>query len=95
MFDDNVETVCSLRKGLELARQKWLASLKLECHLIDKKEIIDGTKIWTDSDVESSTLFEVPRKLILMRPKIRHQQKMYNQSPWKGLLIKMTRVSMP
>lgn len=62
VFDDNFETVDSLRRGIEPKRWRWLATHKREYHLNDKNEIIDGTKVWTDTELESSTLFEVPKE---------------------------------
>ena len=62
MFDDNFETVESLRKGVEPQRWKWLATHKREYHLDDNGKILDGTKVWTDTELESSILFEVPKE---------------------------------
>ena len=62
VFDDNFETADSLRKGVEPKRWKWLATHKKEYHLNDRNEIIDGTKVWADAELESSVLFEVPKE---------------------------------
>ena len=35
---------------------------KKECHFDDNRKIIDRVKVWTDSELESSILFEVPKK---------------------------------
>ena len=51
-----------MRKGIEPKRWKWLATHKREYHINDKNEIIDGTKVWTDTELESSILFEVPKE---------------------------------
>ena len=62
VFDDNFETVDSLRRGVEPKRWKSLPTHKIEYHLNDNNEIIDGTKVWTYSKLESSILFEVPKE---------------------------------
>ena len=61
-FDDNFETADSLRKGTEPIKWKWLASDKRECHLNDKKGNHRWHKTWTDSELERSTMFEVPKE---------------------------------
>lgn len=62
MFDDDFETANSLRKGTEPKRWKWLATHKRECHFDDDGNVIDGMKVWIDSELESSILFEVPKE---------------------------------
>ena len=60
------ENIESLRKGVEPKRWKWLWEHKRECHLNDKGDIADGAKTWTDTKLESSTLFEVPKEILVM-----------------------------
>ena len=62
MVDNHFETADSLCKGREPAVWKWLASHRCKHHLNDKNEIVNGTKIQIDSELESSTLFEVPKE---------------------------------
>ena len=61
VFDDAFETVDALKNGVEPKRWKWLVERKRECSLNDNGDIIDGIKMWTDSELESSMLFEVPK----------------------------------
>ena len=49
-------------KGIELKRWKCLATHKRECHFDDNGNITNGTKVWTDTELESSILFEVPKE---------------------------------
>ena len=65
IFNDNFNTVDSLRKGVEPKRWNWLATYKQEYYLNDNNEIIDGTKVWTDIELESSILFKVPKEMSL------------------------------
>ena len=44
VFDDNFETVQSLRDGIEPTRCKWLVEHKRAHHKDDDGNIIDGTK---------------------------------------------------
>ena len=60
MFDDNFETVASLRSGVEPSRWKWLCKYHREFHLNENHKIIINTKTWTESELESSILFDVP-----------------------------------
>ena len=39
-----------------------MATHKRECHFDDNGNIIDGMKVWTDTELESSILFEVPKE---------------------------------
>ena len=39
-----------------------LATHKRECYFDDNSNIIDSTKVWTDTELESSILFEVPKE---------------------------------
>ena len=61
VFDDNLETVDSLRNGVEPKRWKSLVGHKRACHLNDNGDSIDGTKTWKNVEIESSMLFEVPK----------------------------------
>ena len=45
IFDDNFETVHSLRKGTEPKRWNWLATHKREFHFDDNGNIIDEIKV--------------------------------------------------
>ena len=62
VLDDNFKTLDSLYKGAEPATWKWIAYHERKYHSNDNNEIIDGTMIWKDSEVESGTLFEVPKE---------------------------------
>ena len=61
VFDDNLETVDSLRNGVEPKRWKFLVEHKIEYHLNDNGDITYGTKMCVDSELEISALFEVPK----------------------------------
>ena len=61
-FDDNFEKVDSLQKGIEPKRWKWLMEHKNECHVDEDGKIIDGTNIWTNTELESRILLEVPKE---------------------------------
>ena len=61
-FDDNFEKVDSLQKGIEPKRWKWLMECKNEYHFDDDGKIINGTRIWTDTELESSILVEAPKE---------------------------------
>ena len=65
-FDDNFQTVESLCKGIEPNRWKLLQEHEREYHLNGKGDIIDGTKTWTDTELESSTLFEVLKTILVV-----------------------------
>ena len=60
--DDIFEAVDSLWKVIEPKRWRWLMEHDNECHVDEDRKIIDGTKIWTDKELESSVLFEVPKE---------------------------------
>ena len=60
--DDNFETIDSLRKEVEPTRWKWLAIHKRECHLNEEGDIIDVKKVCTETELESSMLFEFPKE---------------------------------
>ena len=62
VFDDNFETVQSLRDGVEPTRCRWLVEYERECHADNDGSIVDGAKVWTDSELESIILFEVPKE---------------------------------
>ena len=62
VFDDNFETVDASRKGVEPKRWKWLVEHRRQHHVNDEGDTIDGTKMWTFSELESSALFEVPKE---------------------------------
>ena len=62
MFDDNFKTIASLRSGIEPSLWKWLCENHREFHLNDNNENIDNVKTWTESELESSILFEVPKE---------------------------------
>ena len=68
VLDNSFETVDSLNKNKkEPARWKCLATHKREHHLNNKKETVNGTNIRTDSEIESSNLFEFPKENNLNR----------------------------
>ena len=45
-----------------------MALFMLKKHLNDNHKIIDATKIWTDADLESSMLVEVPKENLNKEP---------------------------
>ena len=61
VFDENFETVASLRSGIKPKRWKWLSRHRRELYLNDSDAIIDNIKVWTNTELERSTLFEVPK----------------------------------
>ena len=61
VFDDKFETVEDLEKGIVLKRQNWLCKHKRECHCDEQGAMLDNTKMWTNSKLESSMLFEIPK----------------------------------
>ena len=62
VFDDDFETVDSLQRGIEPTRWKWLAEHRREFHLDENNSIIGNSRIWTETELESSVLFEVPQE---------------------------------
>ena len=62
VFDDNFETVASLYSGIEPKRWRWLSQHRREFNLNDSDAMIENTKVSTDTELERSTLFEVPKE---------------------------------
>ena len=62
VLDDDFETVDSLRRGVEPSRWKWLPKHRREFHLDDNNSMIDNSRTWTDTELESSILFEVTQE---------------------------------
>ena len=62
MFDKNFETVASLRSGLKPSRWIWLRKQHREFHLDENDQIISNANTWTESDLESIILFDVPKE---------------------------------
>ena len=62
IFDENFETDVSLRSGIKPSQWTYLCEHHRRFHLNDRDQIIENAKLWTESELESSTLFEVPQE---------------------------------
>ena len=61
VFDDDFETVDVIPHGVEPSHWRWLSDHRCEFYLNDNDDIIDNTKMWTNIELKSRILFEVPQ----------------------------------
>ena len=62
VLDDYFEIAPDLNSGTIPEGRKWISEHKREGHLDDEGDIIHNTKVWTDIELQSSVLFEVPKE---------------------------------